>query len=210
MWLEGRDDDALVAGANLAAVGAELVQFGAVDPLGGRRFRLSRLLRGRRGTEWAAEAHEAGEPFTLIARETLTAIEAPAGVEAHVLASGVGDGPDAATAARFVGAENLRPPSPVHLAAVETLGGDLSISWVRRSRLGWGWTDGTDAPLGEEAERYHITIAGPDFARTAETLLPAYLYTEAARAADGPAPLTVTVIQAGSFATSRPAILILD
>ena len=45
MWLEGRDDDALVGGANLALVGSELIQFGAAEPLGASRFRLSRLLR---------------------------------------------------------------------------------------------------------------------------------------------------------------------
>jgi hypothetical protein len=210
MWLEGRNDDALAAGANLAAVGDELIQFGAVDMIGERRFRLSRLLRGRRGTEWAAGSHVAGEPFTLITRETLAALEAPAGADAQVLASGVGDFPAAATASLMVAGEGLRPPSPVHLRATETLGGDLAISWVRRSRQGWTWTDGADTPLGEESERYRLTIAGPGFARTAETIAPAFVYTAAAREADGPGPRAVTVIQAGSLAASRPAILILD
>ena len=153
MWLEGRNDDALVAGANLAAVGEELIQFGAVEPLGERRFRLSRLLRGRRGTEWAAAGHLEGDPFTLITRETLVAVEAAAGAETQVLASGVGDVPEGAAATRVATAEALRPPGPVHLRAIETPAGDLAISWVRRSRLGWAWTDGADTPLGEEAER---------------------------------------------------------
>lgn len=43
MWLESRDDDALVAGANLAMLGSELIQFGDARPLGDRRFRLSRF-----------------------------------------------------------------------------------------------------------------------------------------------------------------------
>jgi hypothetical protein len=210
MWLEGRSDAALIAGANLAAVGEELIQFGAAEALGARRFRLSRLLRGRRGTEWAAGGHDPGEPFTLIARETLVAIEAPAGAEAQLLASGAGDFPDAASAARVVAADLLRPPAPVHLSAVELPGGDLAIAWVRRSRQGWAWTDGADTPLGEEAERYHLNIAGPGFERRVETSLPAYVYTAAERAADGPGPLTLAVTQAGGFAMSRPAVLILD
>src|SRR5437868_3457012 len=131
MWLEGRSDDALVGGANLAAVGDELIQFGRVTALGDRRFRLSRLLRGRRGTEWAAADHEAGEPVTLILREALAPIEGPAGAQAQVLASGVGDLPDAATAVRTIGVELLRPPSPVHLKATESGEGDLAIAWVR-------------------------------------------------------------------------------
>lgn len=210
MWLEGRNDEALAAGANLAAVGEELLQFGGVEPLGDRRFRLTRFLRGRRGTEWAADAHAAGEPFTLIARETLVSIEGPAGAEARVLASGAGDSPDAASAARTITAEMLRPPSPVHLRAVETADGDLAISWVRRSRLGWTWTDGADTPLGEETERYQLSLSGAGFARTVETSSPTYLYAAAARAADGPGPLTLSVVQTGSFAPSRPAVLILD
>jgi hypothetical protein len=209
MWLEGRSDDALVAGANLAAVGGELIQFGAVEALGERRFRLSRLLRGRRGTEWAAGGHEAGEAFTLIARDTLIAIEAPAGVEVQLMASGVGD-VDAASASRVVEAEVLRPPSPVHLTAVEAPDGSLIISWIRRSRQGWAWTDGVETPLGEEAERYRLTVAGPDFERTVETSAPGYIYTSAERAADGPGPLVVEVTQTGKLAASRAAHLIVD
>jgi hypothetical protein len=98
----------------------------------------------------------------------------------------------------------------VHLRATETPDGDLAISWVRRSRLGWAWTDGAGTPLGEEAERYRLAIAGPGFSRIFETALPACLYTAAARAADGAGPLTLTVVQTGSFAASRPATLMLD
>lgn len=210
MWLEGRSDEALAAGANLAAIGEELIQFGDAAPLGGRRFRLSRLLRARRGTEWAAAGHAAGEPFTLITRDTLAAIEGPAGAEAHVLASGIGDVPEAAAASRTIGVEMLRPPCPVHLQARETADGDLAITWVRRSRIGWVWTDGADTPLGEEAERYRLDISGPGFSRSVETLSPAFLYTAALRAADGAGPLSLSIVQSGSFATSRPASLILD
>ncbi|HYD13212.1 MAG TPA: phage tail protein [Allosphingosinicella sp.] len=210
MQLEGRSDDALAAGANLAAIGQELIQFGVAEPLGDRRFRLSRLLRGRRGTEWAAGSHGPGEAFTLIARETLAAIEMPAGALAQVLASGVGDPPDTPAVSRVVGIEVLRPPSPIHLRALETAGGDLAISWVRRSRQGWTWTDGTDAPLGEEAEHYHLVLAGPGFERIVETSAPGHSYTAAERAADGPGPLTLTISQAGSFAVSRAASLTLD
>lgn len=71
MWLEGRSDEALLSGANLAVLGEELIQFGVAKPIGGRRFRLSRLLRARRGTEWAAAAHASGEAFTLLDASSL-------------------------------------------------------------------------------------------------------------------------------------------
>lgn len=57
MLLEDADDARLLAGANLAVLGDELIQFGRAEPLGGARWRLSRLVRGRRGTSWAAAMH---------------------------------------------------------------------------------------------------------------------------------------------------------
>jgi hypothetical protein len=211
MWLEGRSDDALVGGANLAAVGAELIQFGIVEPLGDRRFRLSRLLRGRRGTEWAAGAHEPDEDFTLIDPATLVVIEAPSGAiggAARIMASGVGDLADPPVASAEVLGESLRPPSPVHLMAREHGAGDLAISWVRRSRQGWAWQSGSDTPLGEETESYRLTISGDGFTREATLDAPAYLYTAAARAEDGAdGAILISVVQAGTFAPSRPASL---
>lgn len=216
MWLEGRSDDLLAGGANLAALGDELIQFGAAEPLGGRRFRLSRLLRGRRGSEAAAADHTIGEPFTLIEAERLIAIEAPpgaAGGVAEVSASGVGDLAGPAGATRAIEGAALRPPPPVHLDARETASGDLALSWVRRSRQGWAWTSGGDTPLGEEAEAYLLTIEGagpgPGFVRSAELAAPAFLYTAAMRAADGGGPLAVSVVQRGTLAASRAATLLL-
>ncbi|WP_324750785.1 hypothetical protein SH591_04990 [Sphingomonas sp. LY54] len=77
MWLESRSDDALVGGSNAAMLGGELIQFGSAEPLGDRRFRVSRLVRGRRGSEWAAATHAIGEPFLLLDPETLRLAEPP-------------------------------------------------------------------------------------------------------------------------------------
>jgi hypothetical protein len=213
MWLEGRSDDALAGGANLALVGDELVQFGAVEPLGGSRFRLSRLLRGRRGTEWAAAGHEADERFILLDAQSLAVLEAPAGSPggaASLLAAGIGDLPAPASASAEIEGAALQPPSPVHLRAEEAPGGDLLISWVRRSRQGWAWLSGADTPLGEERELYRLEIEGEGFARAAAPETPSYLYTAEQRLADGAGPIRIAVSQIGTFAPSRPAVLDLD
>jgi hypothetical protein len=210
MWLESRSDDALVAGANLAAVGDELIQFGEATPLGANRFRLSRLLRGRRGTEWAA-AHAAGEPFVLIAAETLATLEPPAGTlggEARLLASGIGDPPGGVAADRAIEGEAIRPPSPVHLTAEARLGGDILIRWVRRSRDGWTWLSGVDTPLAEERELYRLRLSGAGFARETTTVENHHLYTAAEQLADGLAgPLAIAIAQLGTAAASRPAAI---
>jgi hypothetical protein len=208
MWLESRSDAALAGGANLALLGDELIQFGVAAQTGPRRFRLSRLLRGRRGTEWAAGAHVAGERFALVQPEALATIEAPAaalGTTARLIGLGVGDAPEGVEAQASVTGEALRPPSPVHLRAERLAGGDLAIRWVRRSRSGWLWSDGGDAPLGEETERYRLRLQGEGFVREVETEVPSWTYLAAAQAADGAAAFDIQVAQLGTFAASRPA-----
>lgn len=212
MWLEGRSDAALAGGANLAALGRELLQFGRAEPLGGNRFRLTRLLRGRLGTEWASE-HSADDAFVLIERESLALIEPGAGAlgaEARLLASGLGDGPEGVSAATFVTGEAIRPPSPVHLRAERRADGAIAIGWTRRSRNGWAWLDSAEAPLGEQSKAYRLTLSGAGFERSVELPDSGFLYSAGAQAADGlTGPLTISVAQLGSLAASREARLIL-
>jgi hypothetical protein len=212
MWLEGRTDAALVAGANLALLGSELIQFGRVEPLGGRRFRLSRLLRGRRGTEWAMGLHAGAEAFLLIEESTLVPLEAPfaaTGGAAQLSATGIGDGDDGPIAEEAVTGEALRPPSPVHLAAVRTAAGDWDVRWVRRSRNGWAWIDGSDTPLGEEREEYAVRITAPGIDRSVRVTEPRWFYGAAEQAADGlTGPFTVSVVQQGIIASRQATISI--
>ena len=211
MWLEGRGDQALVAGANLALIGDELIQFGHAEPLGARRFRLSRLLRGRRGSEAAAAAHRAGESFVLLEREKLVAIEVPPGMvgaEATLLAQGIGDGDEGVLTRKSVTGAAMLPPSPVHFAAKRRAGGDLAFSWARRSRTGWSWLSGSDTALAEERELYRLVLAGGAFRRVIEVTSPGFLYTAAEQAEDGaPANFAAELRQIGNQGPSLPAEL---
>ena len=213
MWLESRSDEALAAGANAAVLGEELIQFGRATPIGPRSFRLSRLLRGRRGTEWAASAHSAGEPFALIEREAMAAIDplpTTLGAEVQLLAQGVGDPPNPRHFSLIIRGQALAPPSPVHLRAEQTPTGAIEISWTRRSRIGWAWGAGTDAPLGEEAEAYQLRISGPAFDRRVALNEARYLYTAEQQSADGSlGSLRIEVTQVGTHAPSKPVILII-
>ena len=213
MWLEGRSDAALAGGANLALLGDELIQFGRAEAIAPGRFRLSRLLRGRRGTEWAAATHVAGEEFVLIEAESVAALDLAVGLiggEARVIAQGIGDDAEGVTASRTVTGETIRPPAPVHLRVERDASGDILIRWVRRSRNGWGWSDGGDVPLVEESESYRLTLAGDGFERVLMLGTPAYTYTAAEQAADGAGPLTISVLQIGTFAASRAATTMME
>jgi hypothetical protein len=215
MQLEDAEPDRLLAGANLALIGNELVQFGRAVPLGEGRWRLSELVRGRRGTGWAAVDHVVGERFVLIDPETLFAYDPPlrvAGADVQVLASGIGDPTPVTATASSVG-EALRPPTPVHMNATRREDGGFDVHWIRQSRTGWSWLDACDAPLSEDSERYRLTIRRGDGAeRSYDIGTAAFDYAATAVAADnitGPT-VTLSVIQIGTSMASRAASITLD
>ncbi len=199
MALGDADAAALDRGANLAMIGGELLQFGSAEPLGGARWRLTRLLRGRRGTEGAVAV--VGDRFVLLETEAVRTIDLPVAVlgrEVRVMASGVGD--DEPVEARCtVGGVSVVPPSPVHLRI-----DGMMLRWTRRSRAGWRWIDGVDAPLGEETEAYRVTLTGPAGMRVIDCAVPEVLL-EAAELAAG---VIAGVRQTGVFGESAAATIV--
>ena len=69
---ESRTELEVLDGANLLLVGQEIVQFADAEQLGPSEWRLSKLLRGRRGTEWAMSTHQVGEAVLVLDPATLT------------------------------------------------------------------------------------------------------------------------------------------
>lgn len=206
-WLESCDLAALGAGMNLAVIGDETIQFGLAEPLGGGRFRLSQLLRGRGGSEWAAALHQAGEPFVLLDPGTLTQLDLPQamiGADFTATLDGVDGG--SASPHRLRG-DARRPLSPAHLNATLTAGGDLLISWVRRCHAGLAWLDDVDAPLDERHEDYAITIAGTATTVAFEASTPGLTVPAATVASLGSGGASIAVRQIGEFGASYPAQL---
>ncbi len=160
--LESRARASVQAGANLALVGNELVQFARAEQLDARVWRLTGLLRGRRGTEAAVPGHAVGEPFLLLEPEALFPLDVPLaqlGASLLVKAAGPADSVAAAESVEMgVTGKSLRPLSPVHGRAWFEADGTLVVRWVRRSRQGYGWTERTDVPLQEDGERYALRL----------------------------------------------------
>ncbi|MET4896189.1 phage tail protein [Sphingomonadaceae bacterium jetA1] len=196
--LADADAAALDAGANLAWLGDELIQFARAVPLGDGHWRLSALRRGLRGTEAAVGAQRVGDGFVLLDAATTRMLDLPAtalGRRVQVLAHGVGDGAEGVSAAAMLTGLSVCPPAPVHWRCRRGADGRVTLGWTRRSRNGWRWIDGVDAPLGEEVERYRLTIGDRD----EEVTEPRWR----GAVADG---TRVAIRQMGMVAVSRPLL----
>jgi len=212
-WLQSCDDAALAAGSNLAAIGDEIIQFGSAVPVAAGRFRLARLLRGRRGSEFAMGLHASGEPFIMLDARTLKAI--PAGLAAigsavTVTAYGPGDDAVPPVVSRSVQGEAARPLSPAQLAGTIGADGSLAMIWVRRSRRGWAWIDEVDVPPDADVTGTRINLAGAAGNLELSTSDSSLVVAAAQVTALGAGPLTISARQIGSFGLSRPATIIIN
>ncbi|WP_230481060.1 phage tail protein [Sphingomonas sp. Leaf21] len=196
--LADADAAAIDAGANLAWVGGELLQFARAEPLGDRHWRLSALRRGLRGTEAMVGQAVAGTPFALVTAETVRTLDLPItalGARVTFLAHGVADGSEGVATAATVTGCSVLPPAPIGLWSRHQSGGEVAIGWTRRSRIGWRWLDRVDAPLGEEGERYRVTVGGREA-----------IVTEPRWSGPAQAGERVTIRQLGTWGASPPLV----
>jgi hypothetical protein len=196
----------LLNGANAALLGGEIIQFQTATLLGDGYYRLSNLLRGRRGTESAVSTHAVGEDFILLESGKLRFLPMASGDRNRTYyykALSLGQSLNEVSSQAFISNHrSLQPLAPVHLRGVRAsgVGGDLAISWIRRARLNAEWSDFIDVPLDESAELYDLEIYdGVTLKRTLNNLTQAnYLYTAAQQVEDFvtiPAAVTIRVYQ---------------
>jgi hypothetical protein len=187
------------AGANLAAVRNgdgewEVLQFLNAALLSPGVYELSDLLRGQAGSEHAMRAPlPAGAPFVLIddsvLRLPLSGAERDLALNWRYgpATRDVGDGSYVSLVHAFRGV-GLRPYAPAHVRGTRS-GGDLALSWVRRTRVGGDGWNGPEVPLSEADERYEVDILdGVTVKRTIASTVPSALYTAAAQTVDFGAP----------------------
>lgn len=159
--LENRTEVAVLAGANALAVGAhgrwEIVQFQFAELVSDTTWRVSRLLRGRRGTEHNIGTSVVGDRVVLLSGSGVVRVPMDlARVGAVLQYRGVAVNGNLAAAATqdFTGqGEALRPFSPVALEA-SRVAFDMTVTWTRRSRLGQEMPSGADIAINEESELY--------------------------------------------------------
>ncbi len=205
---------AVLAGANTAALqtpsGAwEIVQFRSATLIAARTYRLTGFLRGQAGTEPLIETLPPGTRFVLIDNALKRLPLGPDDIAREIhLRYGPATQPFDAESYRATlftpEGTGHRPYAPAHLRGSDQAG-VVHVSWIRRTRMGGdNWQ--VEPPLGEETERYRITISannGP--VHEAQTSTPAYSWPRTA-----PLPLTVTVAQVSAITgPGHPAQIIL-
>ena len=206
------DGAGLTAGANRMLIGSEVIQFAKAIPLGGRKWRLSGLLRGRGGTEdTAAEGHQAQTPAVLLDDRLITLDHqlVPPLSGTQIAALGTGDR-DAVLATLANPGLSRRPPVPVHPRIKVEADQSRVVSWTRRGRGQWRWDSAAEVPLVEERELYLVGYGPTETPHVAWSRSEAFIRltdseVSALTAAHGPGNLWVR--QIGTFDQSRALLL---
>ena len=208
--LHDADAAGLLAGANIAMVGDEVVQFACALPLdpapdGRARYRLSSLLRGLGGSEWAA-----GTGTRFVALDPAAMVAVPGRADGPRFVAALGRGDAAPVFASLTSASRaLLPWSPVH-----PRWDARRLRWTRRSRAGSEWRDHVGVPLVEETESYRVELGPRDGAPTLirDVGLPELVPTAEELAAIGPpgTPARARVRQVGRYGQSPPCVFDFD
>lgn len=164
--LSSVSDVAIFDGANRLAVetagGWEIFQAANAELIAPSTYRLSRLLRGQDGSDFAMQEVTASGARIIwlgagwidlpladeLIGETISMTARAAGRTSDVLN-------------HLYKATHLRPLSPVHVKLSEA-NGQITLSWTRRTRIGGDSWAGLDVPLGEEEERYRVQLWSQD------------------------------------------------
>jgi hypothetical protein len=190
--------EAVLAGSNRLAVetdgGAwEVIGFARAELVEAGRYRLTQLLRGLEGTDWAMGAVSAGRRVVVLdGRVGVVPVEAGRlGEERTIRAyAGASDLVGQVLTATTTVAPGL-PLAPVHLQARRLGAGDIAFSWMRRSRAeddAWG---AAEPALEVAPERYRLSIFdGVTLKRSIEVSAPVASYGLAEQGADFGGPAT--------------------
>ncbi len=219
--LESVTDLTLFGGANALAIESapgtwEIVQAGAAELLAPGRYRLTRLLRGQRGTEGTMGNPAPAGARVVVLDDSLASLpiaEADLGIPWNwrigPASRPVSDETYVTQAFTPEGA-GLRPFSVAHVEQPwrkPRSTGDVTIRWTRRSRAlaadSWG---GLEVPMAEELEAYEVELLdGATVKRVLSTATTSAVYTAAEQTADWGAPLgpgdslTVRIAQLGQL-----------
>lgn len=187
----------VLSGENIAAYGStgrwEIIQFANAVLQGDGTYDLSRLLRGRSGSYWAASMHAANDKFVLLSTTTTrvsSIADALINSSFYFKCPSFNQTLESAPQFQFTRtAENLQPFAPHHLRTSRS-GLDLVVDWIRRDRVSpqtlW------EPPLSESTESYDVEFYDDTFTTLYRTTTvdaaTTTTYTFAEQTSDGVSP----------------------
>lgn len=190
--------DDVLNGFNVAAIrtydsgGWEIIQYrdAVLQPDGS--YTLTGLLRGRKGSEWAMPLHDVGDQFVALSSSATVRVilpEAEVGALRHWKGVTFQQRTEDADMFAFTnGGECWECYSPVAIGGGRNTSGDVTINWIRRTRVGGHWGNFTDVPLGEASESYEVEIWDSTYATLKRTITglssPTTIYTAAQQTTD--------------------------
>lgn len=198
--LSSTTEAGLLNGANAAVLGNEIIQFMQAEVISAGVYRLSRLLRGRQGTDVAMTSHAIEERFVLL-DEAVQPIALPSshmGQVWNLRASTFGDALSSGVTSSFtIQGNSLKPLAPIDAIAIrDGATGDIEIRWKRRTRIEASLRDYVDVPLNELQEQYSVQLFnGAVLLRSWQMDAPQVDYTHAAQLSDfGVEPNTLSLV----------------
>lgn len=188
---------AVLNGGNHFAYGApgrwEIIGVQKCTLVSAESYKLSDMLRGRKGTEWAMSTHAVGDKVVALSETDVTTIgmsSSAIGLERTYRAVTLDMEVEGAADQLFTyQGVNLECLSLVYFYGyVVDATSDWSFSWVRRSRTDGEWRDLVDVGLGETTEAYELDIFTDNTYTTVKRTITATtqtcLYTSAQQVAD--------------------------
>lgn len=205
--LESVTESQMLNGSNYCAYGAdgrwEIIRFRDADLNADGSYTISGFIRGDKGTERLTGLHADGDAIILLTDPDNVFVGIPTaaiGAPTTYRGATAGNAIDSASDILLTyEAVNLKPLSAVHASGARDVSGNLSIKWIRRTRIGGEWRSNVDASIGEDSESYEIDVMdGATVKRTIASAAQSAIYSTADQTTDFGAPqhsVTVRIYQ---------------
>ena len=196
--ISSSDELAVLNGANVMAIGDgssafwEIIQFSQAVLVAPSTYDVTLRLRGQQGTDGIMPLQwPIGSTVVLLdqAPRQIDLATSSRGLARYYRIGSAGRGyedPAVVVKVEAFDGIGLRPFPVAHLKAVAAASGDVSVSWIRRTRVDGDNWQSPEVPLGEAVEAYMIRVIQAEIIVRQETVAaPGWVYSNAAQITDG-------------------------
>lgn len=195
--LSSRTDLEVLNGANRLYLGGEVLGFQTATLIGSNRYRLSNLLRGLRDTETRGQTyyHQIGELGMMLDTSTFIKFDRPLR-ESGLFFKLVPAGKAMLNVQRkwkMLASATLQPSTPTQITTSRDGSNNITVRWVRRTRIPVRLFSPASAPLIDDLERYYVEFYIGKALKRSKTVDSAstLTYTAAEQTTDGVTPGTL-------------------